>query len=247
MPTISSAPKKEDQVKNAARWNEEAVERMFQLRYKDFAGRFDHCKNTQAKKEAYILLAAELSLQMGVVYDATQFHELRKKWTSPSLTATGNGDLVQPKPQFYDIMLDYWGMKPGLSRDTLFSTEVDILDPFNEPGDDKEPPLLSVESETTEIKLEKKTSERKQVFSARRQPSVKSEKTSSVTQAEALMSGLDAVGKGLNGIGAALAEGPSSTSNDQLVAALERQTDAFVRQADQMQQLLSFLVAKENR
>ncbi|CAK4131172.1 unnamed protein product, partial [Aphanomyces euteiches] len=175
------------------------------------------------------------------------FHELRKKWTSPSLTATGNGDLVQPKPQFYDIMLDYWGMKPGLSRDTLFSTEVDILDPFNEPGDDKEPPLLSVESETTEIKLEKKTSERKQVFSARRQPSVKSEKTSSVTQAEALMSGLDAVGKGLNGIGAALAEGPSSTSNDQLVAALERQTDAFVRQADQMQQLLSFLVAKENR
>ncbi|KAH9110604.1 hypothetical protein AeMF1_014646, partial [Aphanomyces euteiches] len=153
-------PKKEDQVKNAARWNEEAVERMFQLRYKDFAGRFDHCKNTQAKKEAYILLAAELSLQMGVVYDVTQvqnkFHELRKKWTSPSLKATGNGDLVQPKPQFYDIMLDYWGMKPGLSRDTLFSTEVDILDPFNEPGDDKEPPLLSVESETTEIKLEKK-------------------------------------------------------------------------------------------
>ncbi|KAH9070514.1 hypothetical protein Ae201684P_002871 [Aphanomyces euteiches] len=210
-------PKNEDQVKNAARWNEEAVERMFQLRYMDFAG-----------------------LQ-------NKFHEFRKKWTSPSLKATGNGDLVQPKPQFYDIMLDYWGMKPGLSRDTLFSTEVDILDPFNEPGDDKEPPLLSVESETTEIKFEKTTSERKQVFSARRQPSVKSEKTSSVTQAEALMSGLDAVGKGLNAIEAALAECPSSTSNDQLVAALERQTDAFARQAHQMQQLLSFLVAKENR
>ncbi|CAK4209703.1 unnamed protein product [Aphanomyces euteiches] len=65
-------PKKEDQVKNAARWNEEAVERMFQLRYKDFAGHFDHCKNTQTKKKASILLAAELWLQMEILYDATQ-------------------------------------------------------------------------------------------------------------------------------------------------------------------------------
>ncbi|CAK4620239.1 unnamed protein product [Aphanomyces euteiches] len=138
-------------------------------------------------------------------------------------------------------------MTPGLSRDALFSTEVDTLGPLNDPGDDNEPPLLSVEIETTEMKLEKKTSEWKQAFSARRQPSVNSENTYSVPQAEALMSGLDAVGKGLNAIGAALAECSSSTSNDQLVAALEHQTDAFARQADQMQQRLSFLVAKENR
>ncbi|KAF0742191.1 hypothetical protein Ae201684_002858 [Aphanomyces euteiches] len=113
-------------------WSERSVECMFELRYKTLADRFDRCKNTQATKEAYITLACELSLQMGTPFDASQvqnkLHDLRKKWTRPKHKATGNGDLVKTKPQYYDILNKYWGSKEGLSRTSLLSTDVEALE-----------------------------------------------------------------------------------------------------------------------
>ncbi|CAK4732649.1 unnamed protein product, partial [Aphanomyces euteiches] len=65
-------PKKSDQTKQAARWSEQSIESLFELRYKVLAARFDNVKSTQAKKDAYLILATELSSRVGSPFDASQ-------------------------------------------------------------------------------------------------------------------------------------------------------------------------------
>ncbi|ETV89860.1 hypothetical protein H310_15302 [Aphanomyces invadans] len=96
------------------------------------ADRFDGVKNNQMKKDAYDLLAAELSIEMERVFDArsaqNKIHDLKQQYFKPQVKATGNGLLVRSKPQYFDIMFEYWGSMPGLSRDTSMSSDVPALD-----------------------------------------------------------------------------------------------------------------------
>ena len=62
-------PKKGQQTKDAVRWSDESIHCLFELRYKSLSDRFDNVKSTQAKKEAYLMLAAELSTRMGQVFE----------------------------------------------------------------------------------------------------------------------------------------------------------------------------------
>ncbi|KAH9120039.1 hypothetical protein AeMF1_007603 [Aphanomyces euteiches] len=171
-------PKKSDQTKQAAR-------------YKVLAARFDNVKSTQAKKDAYLILATELSSRVGSPFDASQvqnkLNDLRRKWTSPSLKQTGN---------------DYWGSKPGLSRTALFSTDEAIQDENS--GLSSGSSTESSDVEPTHAETPKSDSVNTSTFSNRGSTSIKRSKTNSTSQAEALMIGLEAFGCGLIKIGEAM-------------------------------------------
>ncbi|KAF0728571.1 hypothetical protein Ae201684P_017008 [Aphanomyces euteiches] len=246
-------PRKEDEQKEAVRWSERSVECMFELRYKTLADRFDRCKNTQATKEAYITLACELSLQMVTPFDASQvqnkLHDLRKKWTSPKHKATGNGDLVKTKPQYYDILNDYWGSKEGLSRTSLLSTDVVALETNDDNPDRACDEQNVLERPNDDIVMSS------QYFS--RKPAQSRKMTSSaLSQVDALLSDLKAVGSGLEAIGASIKSGSSGQSDQTaaLASAMERQSAAFEAQALQLKEqsmqtkeLIQILLARESR
>ncbi|KAH9153683.1 hypothetical protein AeRB84_004107 [Aphanomyces euteiches] len=85
--------------------------------------RFTGAKSSQMKKDAYGILAAELSTAMQRENDHTQLNQLRKMWFHPNYRATGNGRNVRSKPQYFDIMFEYWSSKPGYSQETLLSSD----------------------------------------------------------------------------------------------------------------------------
>ncbi|KAH9149910.1 hypothetical protein LEN26_004142 [Aphanomyces euteiches] len=91
------------QAKPVALWCDESVEMLLRLRFHDMNERFTSVKSSQMKKDAYGILAAELSTVMQREYDHNQvqnkLHQLRKLWFHPKYKATGNGRNVRPKPQ----------------------------------------------------------------------------------------------------------------------------------------------------
>ncbi|ETW07073.1 hypothetical protein H310_03145 [Aphanomyces invadans] len=137
-------------VRQKAKWCVSSVSAMLRLRYIGMADRFDGVKNNQMKKDAYDLLAAELSIGMERVFDArsvqSKIHDLKQQWFKPQVKATGNGLLVRSKPQYYDIMFEYWGSIPVLSRDTLMSSDVPALD-GNDIAHDSDASSSALESE----------------------------------------------------------------------------------------------------
>ncbi|ETV78073.1 hypothetical protein H257_08282 [Aphanomyces astaci] len=115
--------------KKSASWCEESVARLFFLRYKtELANRFDS-KNNNQKKEAYEMLASELSIDVNRVYSAKQvkdkFTNMRSEWalTKPSLPRPTGNDVVINAPAHFACMLEYWGSKDGFRRESLFSTD----------------------------------------------------------------------------------------------------------------------------
>ncbi|KAG9403380.1 hypothetical protein AC1031_006026 [Aphanomyces cochlioides] len=245
-------PKKSDQTKEAARWSEQSIECLIELRYKVLAPRFDNVKSTQAKKDAYLIWATELSSRVGSPFDASQvqnkLNDLRRKWTSPTLKQTGNGGLVKSRPQYYDIMLDYWGSKPGLSRSALFSTDEAIQDENS--GLSSGSSTESSEVEPTLADTPKTDPVNTSSFSNRRTTSIKRSKTNLTSQAEALMIGLEAVGSGLNKIGEAMTStnntevGATQTNMTDVIEALDRQSAALHRQSNQLDQLIQLMIAR---
>ncbi|KAG9408728.1 hypothetical protein AC1031_020572 [Aphanomyces cochlioides] len=111
----------------AALWCDTSVELLLRLRFREMDQRFTSAKSTQMKNDAYAMLAAELSTAMQREYDHNQvqkkLHQLRKMWFHPKYRATGNGRNVRSKPQYFDIMFEYWGSKLGYSQETLLSSD----------------------------------------------------------------------------------------------------------------------------
>ncbi|ETV74632.1 hypothetical protein H257_10765 [Aphanomyces astaci] len=101
--------------KTAAKWSDDS---------------FENVKNNQMRRDAYELLAAELSVEVDQVLSAEQvqnkLHEVKKKWFNPKVMATGNGSAVRTKPQYFDIMFEYWGTKLGYSHSSLLSSDPDV-------------------------------------------------------------------------------------------------------------------------
>ncbi|ETV69988.1 hypothetical protein H257_14357 [Aphanomyces astaci] len=116
--------------KTAAKWSDDSVTCMFRLRFVKLAHKFENVKNNQMRRDAYELLAAELSVEVDQVLSAEQvqnkLHELKKKWLNPKVKATGNGSAVRTKPQYFDIMFEYWGTKLGYSHSSLLSSDPDV-------------------------------------------------------------------------------------------------------------------------
>ncbi|ETV80381.1 hypothetical protein H257_06690 [Aphanomyces astaci] len=58
--------------KTAAKWSDDSVTCMFRLRFVQLAHKFENVKNNQMRRDAYELLAAELSVEVDQVLSAEQ-------------------------------------------------------------------------------------------------------------------------------------------------------------------------------
>ncbi|KAH9095618.1 hypothetical protein Ae201684P_015419 [Aphanomyces euteiches] len=207
-------------------WCDSSVELLLRLRFADMSDRFNGARNSQMKKEAYGMLADELSTAMGREYDHNQLHQLRKSWFHPKHKPTGNGKNVKSKPQYFDIMFEYWGSKPGYSRDSLLSSDTNAAiqtiddndqdserssENFLTSSDTEHNPGNSDENEA--ISNMKKRSKPEHFSRPRANEAIKKPKTSG-SQADSILRGLEAVGTGLQSLGTALTAAPVGTGDN---------------------------------
>ncbi|RHY16045.1 hypothetical protein DYB32_010684, partial [Aphanomyces invadans] len=251
----------------SVKWCEASVSALFRLRYHDMLARFDGIKNNQAKREAWELLAAELSIELQRPFNSqhaqNKINELKKLWFAPSSKATGNGRRVRTRPQYYDVMFEYWGDKAGFSRTSFMTTDGDLPAEFlssplacpeghlDAPSEAESTPLSSDScdenvSELPQTPVSVDTPKlTKRLFSrskAKRSPTGKP-----LSQAESLFKGLEAVGNGLHALGSAVVGKRGTMDGDvgqQILGAIEKQTSALEQQNNQLSQLLQHLLGR---
>ncbi|KAG9410285.1 hypothetical protein AC1031_018319 [Aphanomyces cochlioides] len=146
--------------------------------------------------------------------------------------------------------------KRGSQEQRYFEETVDLVDVL-EDSDDTATTGLSYDSheQTNASTIQANSKDTSQRFS-RKPAQLKKPVSASVSQAEALMSGLQSVGDGLKSIGDSM-NAEKAHQNDQTVAltrALERQAAAFEAQTAQIQEqnqqtqrLIQILLAREIR
>ncbi|KAF0707564.1 hypothetical protein AaE_013548 [Aphanomyces astaci] len=210
-------------------WSDTSIAKLFSLRYKSsLAARFDS-KNNAGKRVAYVMLAAELSLAMEREYTVLQIQDklakLKTAWSTskPTLPGPTGNEAKQAPPQYYDIMLEYWGDKVGFQRESLMSTD-DV--------DKEEPKILDVDS--ADEKPATKRAKREANPPARR-------------QGDALEAGFNAIKEGLVFLGTSLnsAQQPvSSASTGVTGATLDDVVRALNVQSATMEKLLAHLADK---
>ncbi|KAF0703291.1 hypothetical protein AaE_015446 [Aphanomyces astaci] len=246
--------------KTAAKWSDDSVTCMFRLRFVKLAHKFENVKNNQIAPHAYELLAAELSVEEDQVLSAEQvqnkLHELKKKWFNPKVKATGNGSAVRTKPQYFDIMFEYWGTKLGYSHSSLLSSDPDVdvdgevstlsldvgSDSDSVMGADSD--IVPPETRNAKPSTVVPTNIEKKLFSAKK--SSKSH-TNQPSHATALLQGLQAVGNGLESIGSSFGKQPADGDmSNKILLAIEKQTEAMAKQSDQITQLLQYILRRES-
>ncbi|KAG9412324.1 hypothetical protein AC1031_015250 [Aphanomyces cochlioides] len=233
----TGARKKRSTKQESASWCDESVAMLFRLRFSSDITRRFKSKNNFDKKIAYSFLASELSARMKreftVKHIQNKFSKLQQEWSksNPSLpTPTGNVPLEKP-PAYFDIMMEYWGSKPGYRRETLMSSDpqaassgvesdVDYDCDFDEGHD------FDSEEESQQV-LEHQKKKCKKMTKAK-------------TQAETLESGFQAVKEGLLGLGA------SMNQNDGLHNQISSLMEIVKEQSKQIAALTSAMNARQH-
>ncbi|ETV78742.1 hypothetical protein H257_07585 [Aphanomyces astaci] len=201
------------------------AKKQFSLRYNSrLASRFDS-KNNSGKRVAYVMLAAELSVEMQREFVAKQvqdkFAKMKTEWSvsKPSLPSpTGNLSKAQ-LPMHYDIMLEYWGTKVGNKRESLMSTDDCI--------EDDNVVVLDDEEDDVEIKTEEPQKKKQKKNNVEKKPK---------DAAASLEAGFNSIKEGLMFLGSSMSGvQPQATPGATLYDVLT----AIKAQSDTMTQLLA--------
>ncbi|KAG9399279.1 hypothetical protein AC1031_012233 [Aphanomyces cochlioides] len=112
-------------------WSDESVHRLFELRFKSHISQRFMSKNNSGKRVAYVMLAAELSVDMQSEFTPKQAQDklakMKVEWSvsNPSLAQPTGHSARPPQPQHFDIMMEFWGSKVGYQRESLLTTDDD--------------------------------------------------------------------------------------------------------------------------
>ncbi|KAE8992922.1 hypothetical protein PR003_g21760 [Phytophthora rubi] len=124
--TARKSPSKESRV---LEWNPEMVVDLMRLRYATYSIRFVGTKNNARLREAWVLLADDLSRRHDRPISTEQCKNklkwLRRKWAeyNSDMTATGNQSSPLIEPPGIELMQEYWSGSMGMSGDTLADNE----------------------------------------------------------------------------------------------------------------------------
>ncbi|KAE9098882.1 hypothetical protein PF010_g15391 [Phytophthora fragariae] len=218
-------------------WTIELVDKMFSLRYEQFAVLFKNIRNKHAVHRGWIAVAKELGKKRGVGVSSKQCQDkmkaMRRQWAEykKDLNRTGNDtDRPRVNPRNLDTMMRYWGQSQGMDADTLFDDATGRHQA--EDGDNS-----AGEGENTEDEDNDQKSESNAGLGNSR---------GRLTTATAISEGLKSLSQGMSYIGDSLATRTSMPAEiSKLTAAIESQQEELSRQTESIQSLIELLKQRE--
>lgn len=112
-------------------WSEIMVRDLMMLRYDTYAERFGKAKNNAAIREAWLLVATELSERQSTPISSEQCKNklkwLKRKWAEyvADVRATGNSEDEVVEPPGLELMQEFWSGSTGMNAQTLADSEID--------------------------------------------------------------------------------------------------------------------------